>query len=84
MPPDSKERLTHRCHWPTCNRYVPPMMWGCKTHWFALPKYLRDKIWAEYRLGQEIRKDPSEEYMEVYNEVQEWIETQVTKRGFGR
>jgi len=25
---------------------VPPKMWGCKKHWFKLPKSLRDKIWS--------------------------------------
>jgi hypothetical protein len=48
-------------------------MWGCKTHWFALPKYLRDKIWATYRPGQEITKTPSLEYIAAAREVQEWI-----------
>jgi hypothetical protein len=48
-------------------------MWGCKSHWFQLPKYLRDKIWAAYVPGQEIRKDPSQEYLDVADEVQRWI-----------
>ena len=48
-------------------------MWGCKFHWFCLPKYLRDKIWDTYVPGQEITKEPSEEYMEVAMEVQRWI-----------
>ncbi len=43
----------HECHWPDCDRQVPPAMWGCKQHWFKLPKRLRDAIWAEYVPGQE-------------------------------
>jgi hypothetical protein len=39
----------HTCHWPGCNKEVPPAMWGCAHHWFALPKTLRDKVWAAYR-----------------------------------
>jgi hypothetical protein len=38
--------MSHTCHWPDCRKEVPPAMWGCKQHWFALPKPLRDRIWA--------------------------------------
>lgn len=48
-------------------------MWGCKSHWFKLPKSLRDKVWAAYVPGQEDRMDPSDEYLAVAHEVQEWI-----------
>lgn len=65
--------MAHYCHWPGCTVEVPPKLWGCKKHWFALPKRLRDKIWANYSPGQEITKDPSDEYMEVFKEVQRWI-----------
>lgn len=63
----------HHCHWPGCAKSVPPAMWGCKTHWFKLPLSLRTKIWAAYRPGQEISKDPSDNYLTVALEVQEWI-----------
>lgn len=63
----------HTCHWPGCDTQVPPAMWGCKYHWFKLPKYLRDKVWDAYVPGQEITMTPSEEYTEVANEVQKWI-----------
>jgi hypothetical protein len=63
----------HHCHWPSCTRTVPPAAWGCKPHWYALPKVLRDKIWAAYRPGQEQSKTPSRRYVEVAREVQEWI-----------
>jgi hypothetical protein len=48
-------------------------MWGCRTHWFALPKWLRDKVWDAYEPGQEERLDPSDEYLAVAHEVQAWI-----------
>lgn len=51
-------------------------MWGCKTHWFTLPKRLRDRIWATYRSGQEIDKRPSETYLDAAKAVQEWIREQ--------
>jgi hypothetical protein len=63
----------HHCHWPGCPRQVPPAMWGCKEHWFKLPKRLRDKVWATYRPGQERTMTPSRAYLAVAREVQEWI-----------
>jgi hypothetical protein len=55
----------HHCHWPGCTRQVPPAMWGCKAHWFKLPKALRDKIWRTYKPGQEISQTPSRAYVEA-------------------
>ena len=65
--------MTHTCHWTGCTKEVPPKMWGCNNHWFALPKNLRDKIWRTYVPGQEISKTPSRAYIDAANEVQEWI-----------
>jgi len=64
--------MSHFCHHPGCTKTVPPKMWGCKHHWFRLPKALRDKVWATYRPGQEVRKDPSAAYLAVADEVQQW------------
>ena len=66
----------HTCHWPGCDRQVPPAVWGCKQHWFKLPKALRDRIWAAYRPGQEIDMRPSESYLAVARDVQKWIAEQ--------
>jgi len=63
----------HGCHWPGCGAEVPPAQWGCRTHWYALPKWLRDKVWRAYRVGQEETMTPSREYLAVADEVQEWI-----------
>jgi hypothetical protein len=68
-----KQTRKHACHWPNCNEQVPPAMWGCKRHWFALPATLRAKIWAAYRPGQEIDNNPSPAYLEVAREAEEWI-----------
>lgn len=64
----------HTCHWPGCEKQCPPAMWGCKPHWFKLPKWLRDKVWAAYEPGQEATMDVSTEYLDVADEVQKWIE----------
>lgn len=42
---------------------MPPKMWGCKRHWFMLPKDIRKEIWATYKPGQEIKKNPSPAYI---------------------
>lgn len=63
----------HECHWPGCDKQVPPAMWGCKAHWFRLPAALRSKIWRTYQPGQEIEGTPSRAYVEAAREVQEWI-----------
>lgn len=67
----------HVCHWPTCNKACPPAMWGCKAHWFKLPKILRDEIWATYRPGQENTKDPSEAYLNAAYAVDRWIALEI-------
>lgn len=63
----------HTCHWPGCTRVVPPAMWGCRAHWFKLPKRIRDRIWRTFEPGQEIAKDPSAEYLAAAREAQAWI-----------
>lgn len=66
---------SHHCHWPGCGKQVPPAMWGCKGHWFALPAGLRARIWATYKPGQEVHGTPSVAYIEAAKAVQEWIAT---------
>ena len=68
-----RQTRKHECHWPGCDKQVPPAMWGCKPHWFALPKTLRDRVWLCYRPGQEIDQRPSREYLDVAREVEKWI-----------
>jgi hypothetical protein len=66
----------HTCHWPGCEAQVPPAMWGCRAHWYRIPKELRDKVWKAYRPGQEERRDPSRAYMNAAREVHAWIAKQ--------
>ncbi len=67
----------HECHWPGCEKQVPPAVWGCKPHWYALPKELRDRIWRAFRPGQEKTLTPSREYVEAARVVQEWIRAKI-------
>lgn len=64
----------HTCHWPNCDQQVPPAMWGCRPHWYRLPRGLRSKVWAAYVPGQERTLTPSSDYLAVAREVQTWIE----------
>lgn len=78
-----RQTRDHTCHWPGCGKSVPPAMWGCKAHWFKLPKVLRDKIWLTYVPGQEIAGTPSREYLNAADEVQRWILQQGKANGQG-
>lgn len=69
----AKQTRHHGCHWPGCTKQCKPAAWGCYEHWMKLPKYLRDKIWATFRPGQETNWTPSREYVKVAREVQIWI-----------
>ena len=55
----------HECHAKGCIVKVAPAKFMCPAHWRALTQQHRDRIWATYRRGQEIRKDPTDEYMEA-------------------
>jgi len=73
----------HTCHWTGCERQVPPAMWGCKEHWFKLPKPLRDAIWQAYVPGQEITGTPSTKYIATALLVREWIAGKIEIRHDG-
>jgi hypothetical protein len=72
----AKQGRLHVCHWPGCEAQVPPAVWGCKPHWFALPKELRNRIWGAYRVGQEADRKVSPEYVAAARAVQAWIHAQ--------
>ena len=74
---------SHTCHWTGCTKQVPPAMWGCKEHWFRLPKTLRDAIWRYYRPGQEKDGTPSLKYLAIAQLVQEWIAGRIEIRRDG-
>jgi hypothetical protein len=86
-PPNSKaayvkaqpQTRKHHCHWPGCTKQVPPAMWGCSPHWFALPPALRAEIWRAYQPGQEKTMKPSAAYVAVAQKVQEWINAKEAK-----
>jgi hypothetical protein len=63
----------HLCHSPACKTPVPPRRFACRPHWYALPKAMRDAIWATYRPSQEVTKDPSPEYLEAASAAVEYL-----------
>ena len=79
-----KQTRAHSCHWPGCRSQVPPALWGCKRHWLELPKSLRDKVWALYVPGQEERMDPSDAYINLMYEIDEWIQARDDMREYRR
>lgn len=64
----------HTCHATDCEKEVPSKLFMCHTHWYALTKAHRDAIWAAYRTGQEARKDPSPQYMQVAKLAIQYLE----------
>ena len=68
-----RQTRPHTCHWPGCTIQVKPAQWGCRAHWFRLPKGLRDRIWAAYVPGQEVTLTPSDAYLQVMKDVEAWI-----------
>lgn len=56
---------SHRCHAVGCRLPVPPEMLMCRVHWYMVPKPLRSRVWATYRRGQEVDKQPSDAWMEA-------------------
>lgn len=57
----------HLCHAKGCEKEVPPARLMCLAHWRMVPRPLQNRVWATYCPGQEIRKDPSAEYLEAMN-----------------
>ncbi len=61
--------MTHLCHAHACSTPVQPAMFMCRSHWFKVPKPLRDAIWETYRRGQEDDKRPSDAYLKNASEA---------------
>ena len=57
--------MSHKCHANGCSKEVPPKLFMCLKHWRMLPRKLQLAIWREYVPGQEIRKDPTGNYLDA-------------------
>jgi hypothetical protein len=69
----------HICHAHNCKVAVPAKMFMCKKHWYMLPRAKRDAIYREYVDGQEVRKDPTPEYLKVMRECIEFVADKESK-----
>lgn len=65
--------MNHTCHAMGCGKPVPPRMFMCRQHWFSLSATMRNLVWSVYVPGQELRRDPSAEYLEVTNLIIQWL-----------
>lgn len=43
--------MSHECPAEPCTAQVEDTMFACRPHWYALPKKIRDDIWAGYTGG---------------------------------
>jgi hypothetical protein len=57
--------MTHHCHAKGCAERVSPKLLMCRPHWFMVPRELQREVWAHYVPGQEVRKDPTPDYLTV-------------------
>ena len=57
--------MKHFCHAIGCEKSVPPRLLMCAKHWYMVPKAIQGLVWQHYVPGQEIRKDPTPEYLSV-------------------
>lgn len=55
----------HLCHAHGCKAEVPPSRLFCLPHWKRLSRAVQRAVWAEYRPGQEVDKEPSLRYCAV-------------------
>lgn len=55
--------MAHTCHATDCNTPVPPEMWGCRKHWYMVPRDIRLQIVQTYREGQCKDWKPSRAYL---------------------
>lgn len=66
----------HDCCWPGCRKRVRVSMWGCPSHWYALPKSIRVKIGHAYREGLDSGTHPNEAWRDAHRRALEWIARQ--------
>ena len=58
----------HKCFDRACEVQVTTELIGCREHWLALPRPLRDRIWKAWRAGKTIA------WFEAVQEARELID----------
>lgn len=59
------QTMIHECHAVGCDRPVDPRYLMCPQCWRRVPYSLKQEVLRCYRAGQEVRKDPTPEYLEA-------------------
>ncbi len=66
----------HTCHARGCLAPVPPRMFMCRPHWFALTNPLKAAVLSAYQPGQE-RLDgtafPTQRYLDATRAARDWL-----------
>ena len=57
--------MRHHCHAIGCEVTTAPKFLMCGRHWRLVPKLLQRDVWNTYENGQEIKKNPSREWMQA-------------------
>ncbi len=65
FPDSDPTPMDHHCHAQGCPKRTQPKMLMCYPHWKMVPIELQRRVWAEYRAGQEVRKDPTGTYLDA-------------------
>ena len=64
----------HTCHAFGCDAPVPPRMFMCRPHWFALPVSMRNAVLDAYTPGQERNfRKVSAAYLQAAREAQDFL-----------
>lgn len=71
----------HTCHAKGCGTPVPPKMFMCRPHWYMLDQKMQSSIWALYRPGQEVDKQPSALYLRVAQQCIDYVYDKEQRRG---
>lgn len=56
-------KQNHKCHAIGCDVNVHPRFLMCPPHWRMVPKPLKNAVWRFYVPGQEIKKNPTLDYL---------------------
>lgn len=63
----------HKCHALGCKVNVPERYLMCGPHWKMVSSELQARVWDTYVEGQEIRKDPTPEYLQAQMAAVRWV-----------
>jgi hypothetical protein len=47
--------MSHKCPGLNCDQQVPADQLACRSHWFSLPRDLRNRVWSAWRAGDQTR-----------------------------